>query len=108
MTSHVIRHEGAKVTTVAARIDRLGLAPDDHSDAETEWRHPDIGLAPLKFQGGSTPWSGARSTLNPYEGADMAKNTWGTPPLDSRTCDTGVKITPPTHAGPVTTTQTTR
>jgi len=38
------------------------------------------------------------------EGVDMTKSTRGYPGSDSGTRDTGVKITPPTHSDPVTTT----
>ena len=41
-----------------------------------------------------------------YEGADMAQSTRGYPGSDSGTRDTGVKITPPTHSDPVTSTTT--
>jgi hypothetical protein len=42
------------------------------------------------------------------EGVDMTKRTRGYPRSDSGTRDTGVKITPPTHSAPVTTTHSTR
>lgn len=40
------------------------------------------------------------------EGADVAKSTRGTNPVDRLTRISGVKITPPTHADPVPTTHT--
>lgn len=49
------------------------------------------------------------TTLTRFEAngsADMAKRTRGYPGSDSGTRDTGVKITPPTHSDPVTTTRT--
>lgn len=44
--------------------------------------------------------------LRRYEGADMAKSTRGPDPVDRVTRDSGVKITPPTHSGPVPSTHT--
>lgn len=49
---------------------------------------------------------GAGPTHNRSEGADMAKRTRGPDPVDRSTRISGVKITPPTLAGPVTTTPT--
>lgn len=115
MTSQVIRHEGAKVTTVAARIGRLSLAPDVHSDrrvrqdkrtAPLPWLVTRIDARPVPQTAGRG-FGGWPPNLND-KASDMTKSTRGAPPLDSRTCDTGVKITPPTHAGPATTTPTTR
>ena len=92
---------------------RLCLAPDVHSgiwgttanrtaplprlvtgiDAE-----PVPATVPKDFPGWPTP--------NCHEGVDMQKSTRGCAPSDSRPSVSGVTITPPTHAGPVTTTRT--
>lgn len=104
---------------MASSTSRLRLAPDDHSGMRTAGRSPKTKWnGPAARPGVSPPGSGAgpannidevagqcRHTLE--EGADMAKRTRGSTPADSRTRDTGVKITPPTHSGPVTTTHTT-
>lgn len=55
--------------------------------------------------------AGTRGLTTPHtraanEGVDMTKRTRGYPGSDSGTRDTGVKITPPTHSDPVTTTPT--
>jgi hypothetical protein len=92
---------------MAAPTGRLRLAPDEPSHSGTvrsrhktkEWprRSPDV----------CRIWCGARPTHNPYEGADMAKNTRGPNPVDRWTRDSGVNITPPTQrTGPATTTPT--
>ena len=97
---------------MVTRKGRLCLAPDDHSgiwgtqanrtaplprlvtgiDAE-----PVPQTVPTDFGGRPTPHR---------EGVDMQKSTRGYDPVDSRPSDSGVKITPPTHAAPVTTTRT--
>lgn len=84
---------------------RLGLAPDDSSVA---CRHKTIGTAPVVVPLRQTAGTGAGPTLNSDEGADMAQSTRGPDPSDRVTRNSGVKITPPMHAGPVTTTPTTR
>lgn len=93
---------------MASSTSRLRLAPDDHSGMRVHWSPKTKGSGPAAKPGGETPGSGAGSTLNPYEGADMAKNTRGRSPSGSRTRDTGVKITPPTHSSPVASTSSTR
>lgn len=98
---------------MTGRTARLGLAPDDHSGhwgAQTNRTAPLPRLVtgidarpvpqtvPTDFRG----WP----THNSHEGADMQQSTRGPDPVDSRPRSSGVKITPPTHAGPVTTTHT--
>lgn len=82
---------------------RLGLAPDDSSVA---CRHKTIGTAPVVIPLRQTAGTGAGPTHNDHEGADMAKRTRGPDPSDRLTRDSGVKITPPTHSAPVTSTVT--
>ena len=98
---------------MVTRKSRLCLAPDDHSgiwgtqanrtaplprlvtgiDAE-----PVPQTVPEDFYGRPTP---------NRQGVDMQKSTRGCAPADSRPSVSGVKITPPMHAGPVTSTSPT-
>lgn len=82
---------------------RLRLAPDDHSGQAGA--HKTIGTAP-QYPGCVNNRCGAGPTHNPYEGADMAKNTRGRDPVDRWTRNSGVNITPLARTGPVTTTPT--
>lgn len=92
---------------------RLRLTPDDHSETSQVRRSPQNVRRPRLLQC-SSPDVGRIQTrglttpnrVEAIEGADMAKRTRGSTPADSRPRSSGVKITPPTHAGPVTTTHT--
>lgn len=64
--------------------------------------HKTIGTAPVVVLVQRTPGTGAGPTHNDHEGADMAKRTRGPDPSDRLTRDSGVNITPPTLALPVT------
>lgn len=96
-----------------SRKGRLCLAPDDYSGsrcsqansrtAPLPWlvtgidAEPVPQTVPYDFYGRPTP---------PREGVDMQKSTRGSAPADSRPDVSGVNITPPMHAAPVTTTRT--
>ncbi|GAA3591205.1 hypothetical protein GCM10022295_86070 [Streptomyces osmaniensis] len=80
----------------------LVAASDGHSGLVG--RYKTIGTAPVVIPMRQTSGTGAGPTLNHHEGADMAKRTRGPDPSDRLTRFSGVKITPPTLAGPVTTT----
>ena len=82
---------------------RLGLAPDDHSDAVVGYNT--IGTAP-QYSSCVNNRYGAGPTPHSDEGADMPKRTRGPDPVDRWTRISGVNITPPTHADPVTSTPT--
>lgn len=93
---------------------RLCLAPDDQSGSEGAQRNRTASLPRLVtgIDARPVPQTVAndfygRPTHNYDEGADMAKRTRGPDPVDSRPSVSGEMITPPTHAGPVTTTSTT-
>lgn len=96
---------------MTGRTSRLGLAPDDHSGqrcAQTNRTAPlprlvtGIDARPVpQTVPEELPWL---ANTQRYEGADMQQSTRGPDPADSRPRSSGVKITPPTHAGPVTTT----
>ena len=98
---------------MVTRKGRLCLAPDDYSVIRCSQANRTAPLPRLvtgidaepvpetvayDFSGWPTP--------NCHEGVDMQKSTRGYDPVDSRPSDSGVKITPPTHAAPVTTTRT--
>lgn len=98
---------------MTGRTSRLGLAPDDHSGQRCAQTNRTAPLPRLVTGIDARPVpqtvpedSYGRPTLPSHEGADMAKRTRGSCPADSRPRSSGVKITPPTHAGPVTTTHT--
>lgn len=91
---------------------RLSLASDIQSVAR-----PDGRCGPTKSEAPAATWvavpvcearTRGLSTLTALtnEGADVAKSTRGPDPSDRVTRNSGVKITPPTHADPVTTTPT--
>lgn len=82
---------------------RLSTAPDDYSDVVDGYKT--IGTAPVVVRMRQTSGTGAGPTLNLYEGADMAQSTRGVPPSDRWTRTSGVNITPPTIAAPVSTTR---
>ena len=92
---------------------RLCLAPDDQSGS---WGTTANRTAPLPrlvtgIDAEPVPQTVAsdfygRPTHNSNEGADMQKSTRGPIPADSRPSVSGEMITPPTYAGPVTTTRT--
>ena len=92
---------------------RLCLAPDVHSDA---WSTTANGTAPLPrlvtgIDAEPVPATVPKDfpgwpTHNSNEGADKKQSTRGYDPADSRPDVSGVKITPPMHAAPVTTTRT--
>lgn len=93
---------------------RLCLAPDDHSGSEGAQRNRTASLPRLvtgidarPVPQAVAPDSYGRPTTHSNEGADMAKRTRGPDLVDSRPSVSGEMITPPTHAGPVTTTSTT-
>lgn len=85
---------------------RLCLAPDGYSDSGPAGKCTQTSRRPHGYPDAANIWRGAGPTHNSHEGADMAKRTRGSCPADSRPRSSGVKITPPTHAGPVTTTHT--
>ena len=91
---------------MVTRKGRLGLAPDGYSDSDPAGKCTQTSRWPHGYPDAANIWRGAGSTLNSDEGADMQKSTRGPDPVDSRPSVSGVMITPPTHAGPVTTTHT--
>ena len=88
---------------MTGRTGKLRLTPDDHSETSQVGRSPQTKERPHGYPDAANIWRGAGPTHNHHEGADMAKRTRGRAPADSRPRSSGVKITPPTHAGPVTT-----
>lgn len=95
-----------------SRKGRLCLAPDDYSGSRCSQANrtaplprlvtgidaePVPATVPTDFTGWPTPTR---------QGVDMQKSTRGPAPADSRPDVSGVKITPPMHAAPVTTTRT--
>jgi len=97
---------------VASSTSRLCLAPDVRSDA---WGTKANGTAPLpRLVTGidaepvpeTVAYDFSGRPTHHREGADMQKSTRGRAPADSRPSVSGVIITPPTYAGPVTTTHT--
>lgn len=86
------------------RTGKLRLTPDDHSETSQVGRSLQTKERPHGYPDAANIWRGAGPTHNLYEGADMQQSTRGPDPVDSRPRSSGVKITPPTHAGPVTTT----
>lgn len=91
---------------MTGRTGKLRLTPDDHSETSQVRRSPQTKERPHGYPDAANIWRGAGPTHNSHEGADMAKRTRGPDPADSRPRSSGVKITPLTHAGPVTTTHT--
>lgn len=98
---------------MTGRTGKLRLTPDDHSEtSQAGWSRQNV-RRPRLLRSSSPDvcriWTRGLPTHNrcvAIEGADMAKRTRGSTPVDSRPRSSGVKITPPTHAGPVTTTHT--
>lgn len=94
---------------MTGRTGKLRLTPDDHSEtSQAEWSLQ-TKERPHGYPDAANIWRGAGPTPHRFEaieGADMAKRTRGPDPVDSRPRSSGVKITPPTHAGSVTTTHT--
>jgi len=97
---------------VATSPSRLSLAPDDHSGS---WGTTASRTAPLpRLPTGidaepvpaTVPTDFTGWPTHRLEGVDMQKSTRGPAPADSRPDVSGVKITPPMHAAPVTTTHT--
>lgn len=82
---------------------RLRLAPDDHSGHAGAHKTKE---RPRSIPGAANTGCGAGSTLNSYEGADMAESTRGPNPVDRWTRNPGVNITPLARTGPVTSIQT--
>ena len=91
---------------MVSRKGRLCLAPDGYSDSGPAGKCTQTSRWPHGYPDAANIWRGAGSTHSHYEGADMQKSTRGPDPRDSRPSVSGVIITPPTHAGPVTTTRT--
>jgi len=93
---------------MSGRNGRLSLALEVQSVARLEGRR-----SPTKSEALAATWvavpvceAGTRGLTTPHhceanEGADVAKSTRGPDPSDRVTRISGVKITPPTHAGPV-------
>lgn len=92
---------------MTGRTGKLRLTPDDHSETSQVGRSPQTKERPHGYPDAANIWRGAGPTHNRFEaieGADMAERTRGSCPADSRPRSSGVKITPLTNAGPVTTT----
>lgn len=85
---------------------RLRLAPDDHSGMGSVGGGAQTKVRPRSCPSVSSTGCEVGSTLNLYEGVDMTKTTRGPDPADRWTRNSGVNITPPTHAAPVPTTHT--
>jgi len=98
---------------VVTRKGRLCLAPDDYSVIGCRQANRTAPLPRLVTGIDARPVPQAvpeelsrLANTHPHEGVDMQQSTRGSAPVDSRPRSSGVKITPPTHAGPVTTTHT--
>lgn len=94
------------------RKSRLCLAPDDYSGsrcpqanrtAPLPWLVTGIDAEPVPA---TVPEDFTGWPTHNSEGVDMQKSTRGPAPADSRPDVSGVTITPPMHAAPVTTTRT--
>lgn len=112
MTSRMNQHVDQGGGQLVTQTSRLCLAPDDHSGI---WGTQANRTAPL-------PWLVTRINARPVpqtvakdfygwpthtrQGVDMQKSTRGPDLVDSRPDVSGVKITPPMYAAPVTTTHT--
>lgn len=84
---------------------KLRLAPDDHSEMGSAGRGPKTTERPRwNPRCVNTRERGRADTQQRRRCRPMAKSTRGFAPSDSRTSQSGVKITPPTQRGPVTST----
>ena len=97
---------------MATQKSRLCLAPDDHSGI---WGTQANRTAPLpRLVTGINAEPVPQTVPNDFygrpthrlEGVDMKQSTRGRAPADSRPDVSGVKITPPMHAAPVTANRT--
>lgn len=97
---------------MSSRNGRLSLAVEVESVARLHQDRPTKSEAPAATEVAVPVCeAGTRGLTTPHsceanEGADMAQSTRGPNPVDRSPRISGVKITPPTLAGPVTTTLT--
>lgn len=89
---------------MTSRNSRLVPAPDDPSDAVSADKTIRNGPAVILMFAASGAGPGRHTTLTKVP--TMAKRTRGPDPVDKVTRISGVNITPPTLAGPVTATPT--
>jgi len=98
---------------VVTRKGRLCLAPDDYSVIRCSQANRTAPLPRLVTGIDAEPVPQTVPTdfggwpTHKRQGVDMQKSTRGCAPADSRPSVSGVKITPPMHAGPVTSTSPT-
>jgi hypothetical protein len=112
MENAVIQHDAREPGQLVTSRGRLSLAPDDQSHViPGQKARPESRKAPLPLKSGgsgvSPPERGAIGTSidsQRIKDADMAERTRGSSPTNSGTGVSGVNITPPMYAAPVTTT----